>query len=262
MVRVGVLGASGRMGRQVVRALAEEPALELVVAAAHAGSRHLGVDVGELAGLPQCGVPIRAIDTHLAQADVVIDFALPAGTLAALPHLKGTALVSGTTGLSADELAQVRSHGEHAPLLLAANFSTGVNALIALVEQAAAALPGFDVEIVEAHHRHKVDAPSGTALALGRAAASARGADLEDLREDGRVGHTGPRRAGAIGLHALRGGSVTGHHTVWFAGASERLQLTHEAESRDVFARGAVRAACWIAGRSAGVYGMRDVLGL
>ncbi|MCA9569365.1 MAG: 4-hydroxy-tetrahydrodipicolinate reductase [Myxococcales bacterium] len=250
------------MGRAVLREVLEAPDLELVAAVTHAGSAHLHADAGVLAGLPAVGIPVTPIGPVLAEADVVVDFALPSGTLAALPHLGSAALVSGTTGLEPTDRDRVLGHGAVAPVLLAANFSVGVNALLALVEAAARSLPDFDVEVVEAHHRRKVDAPSGTALALARAAADARGVDLERVRQDGRVGRTGPRRDGAIGLHALRGGSVTGHHTVWLAGEGERLELTHEAASREVFARGAVRAARWIAGRPPRCYSMRDVLGL
>ena len=261
-IGVAVLGASGRMGRAVVRQILESSDLELVAAVTHAASAHIGVDAAAHAGLPASGIPLQPVGPVLAEADVVVDFALPTGTLAALPFLGDAALVSGTTGLSDDELARLERHATRAPLLLASNFSTGVNALIALVEAAARALPDFDIEIVEAHHRHKIDAPSGTALALGEAAAQARGLDLERVREDGRVGRTGPRRDGAIGFHAVRGGSVTGHHTVWLAGSDERLELTHEAGSREVFARGALRAARFVAGKPARRYTMRDVLAL
>lgn len=246
----------------MIRHVLADDGLELACAVTHAGSEAIGLDAAVHAGLPAVGLPIRPIGPVLADTDVVIDFALPAGTMAALPHLGDAGFVSGTTGLEPTELARVQAHGFRAPVLLAANFSTGVNALLALVEAAARALPDFDIEIVEAHHRHKVDAPSGTALALGEAAAAARGVELDRVRQDGRVGRCGPRSPATIGLHALRGGSVTGHHTVWLAGADERIQLTHEAGSREVFARGAIRAARHIAKREPGVYTMRDVLAL
>lgn len=247
------------MGRLVVQQVCDADDLQLTAAYTHANSSALGADAGELAGRPANGVVLQSL-TRPVDADVLIDFALPAGLRAALPLLGSTALVSGTTGGDAALEASLATLA--APWLLASNFSTGVNVLEALVAAAAGALPDFDVEVVEAHHRHKVDAPSGTALTLAKRAASARGIELDAHRVDGRHGATGPRPTGEIGLHALRGGSITGHHTVWFANTGERLQLTHEAEDRSVFATGAVRAARWIAGRSPGRYTMHDVLGL
>jgi 4-hydroxy-tetrahydrodipicolinate reductase len=262
VISIAVLGASGRMGRSVVARVLDAPDLELVAAIGRSGSPSLGLDAGLLAGRGVCGVAITAIEAGLGDADVVVDFALPAGTLAALPHLGGRALVSGTTGLDADGLERLAGHALRGPLLHAANFSTGVNVLLALVRSAAAALSDFDVEVVEAHHRGKADAPSGTALGLARSAAEARGLDLEAVRQDGRVGRTGSRPPEQIGLHALRAGGVVGHHEVWLAGPDERIVLTHAAGSREAFSAGALRAARWIVGRPAGAYSMADVLGL
>lgn len=258
-LRVAVLGASGRMGRQVIRQLHDADDAQLVAAFTHPASARLGADAGELAGVDRAGVPLAVLDRPV-DADVLIDFALPAGLAAALPHLGTTPLVSGTTGAPPELLRALDDLP--GPWLLASNFSTGVNVLTALVAAAAAAVPDFDIEIVEAHHRRKVDAPSGTALTLARAAAAARDQEFARHRVDGRSGSTGPRPSGEIGLHALRGGSITGHHTAWLAGPGERLQLTHEAEDRSVFARGALRAARWIVDRPAHRYTMHDVLGL
>jgi 4-hydroxy-tetrahydrodipicolinate reductase len=250
------------MGRLVVHQVLEASDLTLVVAAASPTSDALGVDAGVLAGHREAGVPITPVDAGFSNARVVVDFALPKGTLSALPHLGARALVTGTTGLDADQQSLLDAHAANGPLLHASNFSTGVNVLLALVALAARTLPDFDLEIVEAHHTRKVDAPSGTALALARAGADSRGVSLDAVRRDGRVGQTGPRPPGEIGLHAIRAGSITGHHEVWFGGASEHLVLTHTAGSRDLFATGALRAARWIADQPAGTYSMADVLGL
>ncbi len=246
------------MGREVLRLVLEDDALHL--AGAFASPSSAGLDAGALVGGAPCGVTVRPIGPALADADVVVDFSLPEALLGALPHLGQAALVSGTTGLDPDAIHRVQRH--RGPVLLASNFSTGVNVLMALVERAARSLPSFDVEIVEAHHRRKVDAPSGTALALARTVATARGVEVERALQHGRVGRTGAREPGTIGIHALRGGSVTGHHAVWLAGEGERLVLTHEASSRTIFARGAIRAAKWIARKAPGCYTMGQVLGL
>lgn len=259
---VAVLGASGRMGQRVVQQILDSDDLALACAVCRADSNSLGADAGLLAGRAKAGVPLTTVDAGFGDARVVVDFSLPGGTLAALPYLGRRALVTGTTGLDAAQLAALHAHADAGPLLHAANFSTGVNVLLALVRAASRALSDFDVEVVEAHHTRKVDAPSGTALALARAAAEARGWDLEAVRRDGRVGHTGARPAREIGLHALRAGGITGHHEVWLGGPSEQIQLVHTAASRDVFAEGALRATRWIAGRPPGLYGMSDVLGL
>lgn len=198
-------------------------------------------------------------------ADVVIDFTVPAATVAhaALAFDTGTAMVIGTTGLTADQQTAVQGAAEKAAVVQAGNMSLGVNLLVGLARQAAELLgPDYDIEVVEMHHKHKIDAPSGTALMLGRAAAEGRGLNHDDHAVMSREGHTGPRPDDAIGYATLRGGDVVGDHTVIFAGPSERIELTHRAASREIFARGAVRAAMWCDGRSAGLYSMRDVLGL
>lgn len=261
-LRIAVLGATGRMGRLVVQAALEQE-LPLVAAVTHGGSPSLGVDAGVVASGQPCGVAITAVGPGcFADADVIVDFSLPEALAAALPHLGERALVTGTTGLDADVLERLRAQSSRAPVLIAANFSTGVNLLLHLVTEAAAALPDYDVEIVEIHHRLKQDAPSGTALALGRAAAHARGAELDEVARHGRQGRTGVRTAAEIGLHAVRGGDVVGEHTVWLAGPGERVQLGHVASSRQTFAAGALRAARWVHGRAPGAYEMTDVLGL
>lgn len=237
-LRVAVLGATGRTGRSVVAAVEAAPDLELA-AAVHRGNLAPGV---------------------FDRADVVVDFSLPDALRAALPWLGGAALVSGTTGLSAADQAAVEARARVAPVLQAANFSPGVHVLLDLIARAAAALPDHDVEIVEAHHRGKRDAPSGTALALGRAVAEARGAELEAAARHGRSGLTGPRPTGEIGFHALRAGGIVGEHAVWLSSGAETVRLEHVAQSRDVFAEGSLRAARWLVGRPPGAYGMRQVL--
>lgn len=259
-LRVAVLG-SGRMGRLVIQEVLEAPDLTLAEVLTRPGSDAIGTDAGVLVGKPACGVLVEGL-TRAPQADVVVDFSLPAGLDAALDLLSGAALVSGTTGLSPETTAKLNRYAQRAPVLHAANFSTGVNLLLDLVERAARALPDYDIEVVEAHHRHKRDAPSGTALALGRAAARGRGITLEDHLVHGRQGETGERPAGQIGMHALRLGDVAGEHTVWLAGPGERVAIGHIATSRATFARGAVLAARWLAGRPAGAYRMAQVLGL
>lgn len=247
------------MGRRVVRAIVARSELRLAAAVGRAGSAHIGRDAGELAGVGALEVWIvPAGPGCFGDADVVVDFSLPEGLLAALPHLGTAGLVSGVTGLDAAGAAAVDAAAGEAPVLLAANFSTGVHVLADLVARATQALPAYDVEVVEAHHRHKRDAPSGTALFLGEAAARGRDVALEAVH--GREGRTS--RGSEIGFHALRCGDVVGEHEVWLAGEGERLRLGHVATSRDAFALGAVQAACWLAGRRAGRYTMRDVLGL
>lgn len=267
VVRIGVVGAAGRMGKMLLRACAENAHCRLIGATEVASSPELGRDLGELAGLAPLGVALTANPMDLfAAADVVIDFTVPAATVkhaqwAAQGHV---ALVAGTTGLDAAQEAELKSAARHVPIVYAPNMSLGVNLLLALVEQAASRLPAelFDIEIVDLHHRAKTDAPSGTALALGRAAARGRGVALDEVAVRGRDGLTGARRPGTIGLSALRGGDVAGDHTVLFAGDGERLELTHRATDRRIFARGAVHAALWTHGSAPGLYSMRDVLGL
>jgi 4-hydroxy-tetrahydrodipicolinate reductase len=264
-IGIGVLGAGGRMGRAVVNAVIEAGA-PLAGGAVRRGNPLAGQDVGVVAGLEPLDLALVDDEAALfAGSDVVIDFTLPAATArhAALAARMGKAYVVGTTGLGAAEQAAIRSAAETVPVVQAANFSLGVNLLAAMVERAARVLgPDFDIEILEMHHRHKRDAPSGTSLALGRAAASGRGVILDEVADRARDGVTGERTPGHIGFAVMRGGDVAGDHTVVFAGPQERLELTHRASDRMIFARGAVAAALWTKGRMPGLYGMAEVLGL
>jgi 4-hydroxy-tetrahydrodipicolinate reductase len=262
-----VVGAAGRMGQTLIRTIGEISGVRVVGAVERAGSPALGRDAGEVAGAGTLGVTIT--DDPLpafAAAHGVLDFTAPASTVefagyAAQAHIVH---VIGTTGCSAGDDAAISAAARHATIVKSGNMSLGVNLLAVLVEQAARALApdDFDVEIVEMHHRHKVDAPSGTALLLGAAAAKGRGVSLDERGVRVRDGHTGPRPEGAIGFATLRGGSVVGDHSVILAGTGERIVLTHAAEDRAIFARGAVRAALWARDRKPGLYSMRDVLGL
>jgi 4-hydroxy-tetrahydrodipicolinate reductase len=264
--RVAILGAGGRMGRALIQALAASERATLTAALEHSGNTLIGQDAAIIAGLAASGVPISDdLAAALAQCDVAIDFSTPKATVehAKLAAEKGIPLVVGTTGLAAADETALKRAAERIALVYAANYSVGMTLLADLVKRTASRLgPDFDIEIVEMHHRHKVDAPSGSALMLGRAAAKGRGVNLDDVAVRGRDGVTGARQPGAIGFAALRGGDVPGDHTVIFAGESERLELTHRAGGRAIFARGAVQAALWIVGKPARLYSMRDVLGL
>ena len=263
--RIGVVGCGGRMGRMLIAEIAGTDGAVVSGGTEH-GAALLGQDLGTLAGLAPLGVAAGADAAALvAASDAVIDFTAPAATVrhAELAAAHGTALVIGTTGIDAAQAKAIEAAARQAPIVWSPNMSLGVNLLMGLVEQVAARLgPDYDIEILEMHHRLKVDAPSGTALGLGRAAAAGRGAALEDLWVKSRDGHTGAREAGTIGFATLRGGDVVGDHTVMFAGLGERLELTHKAADRRIYARGAVRAALWARGRPPGLYGMKDVLGL
>jgi len=265
-MKIVVTGCAGRMGRTLLRLAMEASDLELIGGLEQEGSPHLGADLGELAGLPASGLTATADALELiARADAVVDFTVPAATVetAALAAQARIVHVIGTTGFSADEEARIEAAARHATIVKAGNMSLGVNLLVSLVRQAARALdPDWDIEIVEMHHRHKVDAPSGTALMLGEAAAEGRGVDLAEKADRGRDGITDERTPGDIGFAALRGGSVVGEHQAIFAGPAERLILGHIAEDRAIFARGALTAARWGKGREPGLYSMADVLGL
>ncbi len=265
-IGVCIHGAAGRMGRAVIAAVQAAPGLRVAAATEHAGSSLLGSDAGELAGVGTLGVRVEDdLARALSVSDVVIEFTRPAGLMALLDALQSApvALVTGTTGLNVEEQARLESAASRAPLVQAANFSVGVNLCIRLTELAARVLDeSADVEIIEAHHRHKVDAPSGTALRLGQAVAEATGRDLARDAVRARDGNVGPRPERAIGFATVRGGDIIGEHTVLFAGEGERVEITHKASSRMNFAGGAVRAARWLHGRQAGRYDMRDVLGL
>jgi 4-hydroxy-tetrahydrodipicolinate reductase len=265
-MRLVVAGAAGRMGRMLVQAIHASQGAVLVGALERPGSSALGLDAGELAGIGACGVLISDDPLNvLAKADGLIDFTTPNTTIA----LAGIAAqarivhVIGTTGMGETHLAALEAAGRHAVIVRSGNMSLGVNLLAGLVRKVAATLGvDYDIEIVEMHHRMKVDAPSGTALMLGEAAAAGRGVSLPEQSVRSRDGHTGARRDGDIGFAALRGGTVVGDHDAVFAGPGERLILSHRAEDRSIFARGAVRAALWGHGRKPGQYSMADVLGL
>ena len=265
-MKIGVVGCAGRMGRMLVAEILERDGCELAGGSEIPGSDAVGKDMAALAGFDAAGIAV-VDDPQLvfAAADVVVDFTLPQATIghAGLAAANGTALVIGTTGLSADQQSAVDAAATKVAVIQAANMSVGINLLLGLTAQVAGILgDDYDIEIVEMHHRHKVDAPSGTALALGQAAADGRAVDLEAVSQRVRDGHTGARRAGDIGFATLRGGDVVGEHTVMFAGEGESVSLTHKAGSRAVFARGAIRAALWCEGKEPGIYSMRDVLGL
>ncbi|MDW6024586.1 4-hydroxy-tetrahydrodipicolinate reductase [Mesorhizobium sp. BAC0120] len=266
-MRLVVVGAAGRMGQALVRTIHTTHGVTVAAAIERPGSPHLGKDAGEIAGVGAIDVPIS--DDPLpafAKAEGVLDFSTPAATVEFAGYAAQARIVHviGTTGCTADDDAKIAAAARHATIVKSGNMSLGVNLLAALVEQAAKALDprDFDIEILEMHHRHKVDAPSGTALLLGEAAAAGRAVALAENSVRSRDGHTGVRPTGAIGFATLRGGSVVGEHEVIFAGTGERITLSHQAEDRGIFARGAVKAALWARGKKPGLYSMRDVLGL
>ena len=267
-MKIGVVGCGGRMGRAVIQAvvLAEGSGAGLAAACDRPGFDGVGTDAGILAGINALAVQISdSPEAVFAASDVVIDFTTPEATArhAALAVEHRKALVIGTTGLPASFDEALEQAARHIAIVRAPNMSLGVNLLLGLVEKVARSLDeSFDIEVLEMHHRRKVDAPSGTALALGRAAAKGRGVDLGEKSVRARDGITGARRAGDIGFATLRGGNVVGDHTVIFAADDERIEITHKAGDRSIFARGAVRAALWCEGKPPGLYGMADVLGL
>lgn len=265
-LKIGVVGAAGRMGRMLVQVVSGTENCVLGGASEADASPNIGMDAGLLAGNGASGVLITGDTAAMfAGVDAVIDFTVPAATAihAALAADAGCALIAGTTGLEETHRAALKEAAKRVPVVWSSNMSSGVNLMFAITERVARALdPGFDIEIVEMHHRRKVDAPSGTALSLGEAAARGRGVDLDSEKVFSREGITGARERGKIGFATLRGGDVVGEHSVVFAGAGERIELVHRATDRGIFARGAVRAACWTEGREPGFYSMADVLGL
>jgi 4-hydroxy-tetrahydrodipicolinate reductase len=265
-MRLIVAGAGGRMGRTLIQAIAAHKDATLAGAVDAPASAAIGRDAGELAGLGRNGVTVGAdVEPLLANADGLLDFTIPAATVAyaELVARHGSVHVIGTTGLSGENEKLIAEAAKRAVVVKSGNMSMGVNLLAALVKRVAQTLDeDFDVEILEMHHNKKVDAPSGTALMLGQAAAAGRGIDLSQHSERGRDGHTGARRAGDIGFASLRGGTVVGDHSVIFAGPAERIELVHKAEDRMIFARGALHAALWARGKTPGLYSMADVLGL
>jgi len=265
MIRVAVTGAAGRMGRTLIQAVHEAEGMMLGAAFERPDSTLLGADAGELAGVGRCDVPVTAdVAAAAAAFDTLIDFSVPAATLAsaAICATRGKALVIGTTGFDQEGLARIRAAAETVPVLMAPNMSVGVNVVFKLVEMATRVLgDGVDIEIIEAHHRHKIDAPSGTAVRMGEIVATTLGRDLGAVAVYGREGNTGARRRETIGFATVRAGDIVGDHTVLYAGNGERIEITHRAESRMNFAQGALRAARFLAGRQPGLYDMHDVLG-
>jgi len=264
-LRIAVAGASGRMGRMLIEAVSAADDLVLVGALDVSGSAAIGQDASAFLGQP-CGVAIGVdLQAGLANAQVLIDFTRPEGTLAHLAACRrlGVKMVIGTTGFSDAQKAQIAEHAGHIAVMMAPNMSVGVNVMLKLLDTAARALgDGFDIEVIEAHHRHKVDAPSGTALQMGEVLAAALGRDLKACAVYGREGVTGERDPSTIGFATVRGGDIVGDHTVLFAGTGERVEITHKASSRATFAQGALRAARFLATQRQGLFGMNEVLGL
>jgi len=265
MQQIAIAGSSGRMGRALIEALFQAPDLRLHAALEHPDSPFVDKDAGELIGSPS-GVKISAnVQQALTGADVLIDFTRPEGTLAHLEVCRrlGVKAVIGTTGLSVEQKARVSDAARDIAVMFAPNMSVGVTLLLKLLETAASVLnEGYDIEIIEAHHRHKVDAPSGTALRMGEVIAQTLGRNLAECAVYGREGVTGERQPSTIGFATVRGGDIVGDHTALFAGIGERIEITHRASSRATFAVGALRAARFLAAKDRGLFDMRDVLGL
>lgn len=265
-IRVAIAGAGGRMGRQLIQAALQMPGVALGAALEREGSSLIGSDAGELAGAGKAGVAVQSsLDAVVDDFDVFIDFTRPEGTLAHLAFCRqhGKGMVIGTTGFDDAGKQAIAEAATHIPVVFAANFSVGVNVMLKLLEKAAKVMGGYtDIEIIEAHHRHKVDAPSGTALAMGEAIAQALDKDLKTCAVYAREGHTGEREPGTIGFATVRAGDIVGEHTAMFADIGERIEITHKASSRMTFANGAVRSALWLKERKSGLFDMRDVLDL
>ncbi len=266
MIRVGIAGAAGRMGRTLIQACHEADDLQVTAATEYAQSGLLGADAGEVAGIGRMGLPIVASLEEAPEFDVLIDFTRPEATLAHLDFCRvhQRRMVIGTTGLDEAGRQRIRQAAGQIGIVFAPNMSVGVNLCFRLLEIAARVLgEDSDIEIIEAHHRHKVDAPSGTALRMGEVVAETLGRKLSEVAVYGRHGHTGPRRRETIGFETIRAGDIVGEHTVLFAGEGERVEITHRASSRRTFAGGALRAARWLMARAnGGLYDMQDVLGL
>ncbi len=265
MLNIAIAGSSGRMGRALIEAVNQAPDMRLAAALERSGSALLGKDAGELVGAP-CGALITDnADAALQGTQALIDFTRPEGTLAhiALCRKHKTNIVIGTTGFTPEQKQVIQDASRDIGIVFAPNMSVGVNIVFKLLEQAAKVLnDGYDIEIIEAHHRHKVDAPSGTALRMGEVVADALGRDLAECAVYGREGVTGERNPSTIGFATVRGGDIVGDHTVLFAGIGERIEISHKASSRATFAMGALRAARFLGGKGAGLYDMQDVLGL
>ncbi len=265
-LRLLIAGAGGRMGRALIRAASEQKGFAVTAAIENKSSADIGRDAGELAGTGASGVKIAADPSAFAgKFDAIVDFTIPSATVELAAHAAANKLIHviGTTGFSAADDQKIADAAKSAVIVKSGNMSLGVNLLAALTKQVAKTLgEDFDIEILEMHHNRKIDAPSGTALLLGRAAAEGRGVELDARSVRARDGHTGARKPGDIGFATLRGGTVVGDHSVIFAGHSERIELSHKAEDRMIFARGALTAAKWAQGRKPGLYSMADVLGL
>ncbi|SDW07913.1 4-hydroxy-tetrahydrodipicolinate reductase [Marinobacter mobilis] len=265
-MRVAIIGAAGRMGKVLIEAVDEAEGLELGAAVVEPDSTLIGADAGEMAGIGKTGVALAASLADVKDDfDVLVDFTFPDLTLenAEFCKVNGKRMVIGTTGLTEAEKEQLSLAAEATPIVFAPNMSVGVNVALNLLRTAAQVLgDDYDVEIIEAHHRHKKDAPSGTALRMGEVVADALGRDLKECAVYGREGFTGERSRKEIGFETIRAGDVVGDHTVLFAGIGERIEITHKASSRMTFAKGAVRAAKWLEGKGAGLYDMQDVLAL
>lgn len=266
MMRVAITGAAGRMGRVLIEACNEAEGVEVAVAIERPESSLLGADAGELAGIEKLGVPLVSdLAASQEKFDVLIDFTRPAVTLQNLEICRqnGKAIVIGTTGFSDEEKQQIHAAAEQVPVVFAPNMSVGVNLCFKLLEIAARVMGEYtDIEVIEAHHRHKIDAPSGTALRLGEVVAETLGRDLKECAVYGREGNTGERDRQTIGFETIRAGDIVGEHTVMFADIGERVEITHKASSRMTFAKGAARAAAWLEGRDKGLFDMQDVLDL
>ncbi|ROO01719.1 4-hydroxy-tetrahydrodipicolinate reductase [Pseudomonas moraviensis] len=266
MRRIAVMGAAGRMGKTLIEAVQQTPGAGLTAAVDRPDSTLVGADAGELAALGRIGVPLAGdLDRVVEEFDVLIDFTHPTVTLKNLAFCRkhGKAMIIGTTGFSVEEKQLLAEAGKDIPIVFAANFSVGVNLCLKLLDTAARVLgDDVDIEIMEAHHRHKVDAPSGTAVRMGEVIADALGRDLKKVAVYGREGQTGARERETIGFATVRAGDIVGDHTVLFAADGERVEITHKASSRMTFAKGAVRAALWLDGREPGLYDMQDVLDL
>jgi 4-hydroxy-tetrahydrodipicolinate reductase len=266
MIKVGIAGAAGRMGRALIECVTANESMKVAAAIEHSGSSFLGADAGQIAGIAPVKVSITdKMEEALKECDVLIDFTLPDPTIA---HLEacvkhGVSMVIGTTGLSEEQRHAIQDAAKKIPIVFAPNMSVGVNLCLKLLQITASTLgDDYDVEIIEAHHRHKVDAPSGTAIRMGEVVADALGRDLKECAVYGREGHTGERDSKTIGFETIRAGDIVGDHTVLFAGTGERIEITHKASSRMTFAKGAVRATQWLVGKKAALYDMQDVLGL
>jgi len=264
--RIAINGAAGRMGRCLIQAVEQTEGLELSAAVDRAESSLIGADAGELAGVGKLNVAITSdVETATANSDVIIDFTLPEVTMALLSHCVANQchLVIGTTGFSSEQKETIKQASQQVSMVLAPNMSVGVNLSLKLLDIAARVLgDDVDIEIVEAHHRHKVDAPSGTALRMGEVVADALGRDLKECAVYGREGRTGERDRNTIGFATVRAGDIVGDHTVMFAGEGERVEITHKASSRMTFAFGAMRASSWLINHPSGLYDMQDVLDL